>query len=116
MVAISNLLRDLNERCASVGSACRFDVELLHERARLSGLTPGGAESYNRTCRLLKARDGWLAVNLARERDRECLPALLGRGRGCGCYCGYSRRRWTFDRCEPVHQRELRSEHELMGE
>jgi hypothetical protein len=79
MPAISNLLKDLNEGCASVGSTCRFDVELLHERARLSGLTPGGAESYNRTCRLLQARDGWLAVNLAREYDKECLPALLRR-------------------------------------
>jgi CoA-transferase family III len=79
MPAIFNLLDDLNQRCASVGSSCRFDVQVLHERARLSGLTPGGAESYNRTCRLLKARDGWLAVNLVRERDRECLSALLGR-------------------------------------
>lgn len=79
MPGISNLLDELNERCASVGSSCRFDAGLLRERARLSGFTPGGAESFNRSCRLLKSRDGWIAVNLARDRDRECLPALLGR-------------------------------------
>jgi CoA-transferase family III len=32
-----------------------------------------------RTCHLVQAADGWLAVNLARDEDREAVPAWLGR-------------------------------------
>lgn len=41
---------------------------------------PGGlAVSSNRHCRLLRCRNGWAALNLAREEDRELVPALTGR-------------------------------------
>ena len=63
---------------------------LLTERAKLIGLdtasllerdAPGGLEipglfSANRHCRLLQARNGWVAVNLAREDDRTLILAL----------------------------------------
>jgi hypothetical protein len=44
---------------------------------------PGGLAvpclvSANRQCHLLAARDGWIALNLAREEDREAIPALIG--------------------------------------
>lgn len=45
-------------------------AELLTERAALSG-TPV------RSCRLLEAVDGWLAVNLARDEDWEMVSAWL---------------------------------------
>ncbi|PKB14367.1 CoA transferase family III [Novosphingobium kunmingense] len=44
---------------------------------------PGGLErpgliSANRHCRLLRASDGWIALNLARQDDRDVIPALTG--------------------------------------
>ena len=35
--------------------------------------------SANGSCRLIRARDGWIAFNLARPEDRDVLPALTGR-------------------------------------
>jgi CoA-transferase family III len=63
---------------------------MLAERLALFGLAPGdllerdapgglgepGLVSANGSCRLLAARDGWIALNLARDADRETVPAL----------------------------------------
>lgn len=35
--------------------------------------------SVNGSCRLLQARDGWIALNLPRAGDHDLVPALLGR-------------------------------------
>jgi hypothetical protein len=78
MARIDALLRALEQRCAAVGQPRLYDTRLLTERAALSGLKRGGAASCNRTCRLLEARDGWIAINLAREVDRNSVPALVG--------------------------------------
>lgn len=51
---------------------------LLGERARLMGLTRRAASSPGGTCRLLTARDGSIAVNLAREADWDLVEAWLG--------------------------------------
>ncbi len=45
---------------------------------------PGGLQvpdhrSANRQCHLLRTRDGWVALNLARGDDRDLVPALTGR-------------------------------------
>jgi crotonobetainyl-CoA:carnitine CoA-transferase CaiB-like acyl-CoA transferase len=50
---------------------------LLGERAAIAGLTRGGVFSAGRAAQLLRAADGWLAVNLARLDDVELLPAWL---------------------------------------
>jgi len=50
---------------------------LLGERAGVLGLRRRGAVSPGGSCRLLRARDAWLAVNLARPEDAELLPAWL---------------------------------------
>jgi len=52
-------------------------ASLLSERAALLGLTRRGPISANGSCRLLRARDGWLAINLARAEDWDLLPALF---------------------------------------
>jgi hypothetical protein len=78
MSRIDALLSLLNQRCASVGSEHRYDIRLLTERATLSGLTRGGRESCNRSCRLIETRDGWVALNLPRDSDWQSLPALMG--------------------------------------
>lgn len=49
-------------------------------RTRLLGLPAPGRVSANGACRLIRAADGWLAVNLPRGCDRDLVPALLGHG------------------------------------
>lgn len=52
-------------------------VTLLGERAMLGGFTIPGQVSAGGGCRLYPARDGAVALNLARAADRELLPALF---------------------------------------
>jgi hypothetical protein len=51
---------------------------LARERAAVLGLGPRGAVSWGGACRLVPTADGWLAVNLPRDSDRELVPAWLG--------------------------------------
>jgi len=53
-----------------------WSVEDLFVRDAPGGLDQPGLCSANRHCRLLKAQDGWVALNLAREEDRELVPVL----------------------------------------
>lgn len=50
---------------------------LLGERAVALGLRRAGSVAPGGSCRLLRAVDGWLALNLARPDDVELLPAWL---------------------------------------
>jgi crotonobetainyl-CoA:carnitine CoA-transferase CaiB-like acyl-CoA transferase len=50
---------------------------LLGERAALFGYTRGGRRSPGGGCRLLRARDAWIALSLARADDVAALPAWL---------------------------------------
>lgn len=52
-------------------------VQLLAERAALTGHVRNGAVSAGGSCRLLQAADGEIALNLARDSDWEVLPAWL---------------------------------------
>jgi crotonobetainyl-CoA:carnitine CoA-transferase CaiB-like acyl-CoA transferase len=52
---------------------------VLAFRASLAGWRRRGTVSANGTCRILRAADGWLAVNLARPDDLRSIPAVLGR-------------------------------------
>lgn len=52
-------------------------VELLGERAAIAGLVPAGQSSCGGSTRLLRAREGWVAVTLARPEDVELVPAWL---------------------------------------
>ncbi len=49
----------------------------LGERAALSNLVRNGAIAPGGACRLLRAADGWLAVNLTRPDDWQLTPAWL---------------------------------------
>lgn len=51
----------------------------MSDRARLMALAEPGEWSANRSCRMMRASDGWVAVNLPRASDLELLPAWLGR-------------------------------------
>ena len=62
---------------AEVGDAVAVDwAELLTVRARILGLQRQGRRSANGSCRLLRAPDGWVAVNLARPEDRDAVDAV----------------------------------------
>jgi crotonobetainyl-CoA:carnitine CoA-transferase CaiB-like acyl-CoA transferase len=52
---------------------------LLFGRAALAGFSRHGRLSVGGSCRLLRARDGWVAVTLARPDDIDAVPALVGR-------------------------------------
>ncbi len=53
------------------------DARTLGERAALSGLMRNGAIAPGGACRLLRAADGWLAVNLPRPDDWQFTEAWL---------------------------------------
>ena len=50
---------------------------LLGERAAILDFTRRGRISCGGSCRLLRARDGWIAVNLPRADDHASVPAWL---------------------------------------
>ena len=50
---------------------------LLGERAACAGFTRQGRRSPGGSCRLLRAADGWLALNLARPDDERLVSAWL---------------------------------------
>jgi crotonobetainyl-CoA:carnitine CoA-transferase CaiB-like acyl-CoA transferase len=47
------------------------------DRTGLLQLDPPTRISSNRACRMVRTADGWIAVNLAREEDRDLVPAWL---------------------------------------
>lgn len=76
--ALDALCAEVSERSAGLGR--RVDVTTLGvlDRTGHLPLDPPGFTSPNGACRLVRAADGWLAVNLAREEDRDLVPAWLG--------------------------------------
>ncbi|WP_051749444.1 CoA transferase [Nevskia soli] len=66
---------------ASLAPEGSFDglsgARLLGERAAIMDLHRAGAVSPGGACRLYRAGDGWIALNLARDEDRQVLPAWL---------------------------------------
>ncbi|HEX4776856.1 MAG TPA: CoA transferase [Acidimicrobiia bacterium] len=62
------------------GVAVELDAPaLLGERAAIAHLGRQGTTSPGGSCRLLRAHDGWIALNLARRDDVAMVPALLAR-------------------------------------
>lgn len=69
----------LTRATGRLGRPLDLDVlALLGERAAVAGWTRHGDISCGGATRLLPARDGWLAVALARPDDLDLLPAWLG--------------------------------------
>lgn len=69
-------LTGLTERLVTAGGPMVDMATLLRRDAGL-GLRPPGPVSPNGHCRLVRAADGWLAVNLARADDHDTVPAWL---------------------------------------
>ena len=61
------------------GAEVRADPgELVAGRAALSGFRRRGRVSAGGSARLLRAADGWCAVNLSRDDDVAAVPAIIG--------------------------------------
>lgn len=74
---LSATVGEIELRTASWGRPVRLSWEAaLAGRAALMGLTRQGAWSANRTCRLIEAADGEVALNLSRPEDVDLVPAL----------------------------------------
>ena len=66
----------LADRAAALGGRLEVDpLAMLGHRAAVAGLRRQGTTSCGGATRLLPARDGWLAVSLARPSDVELVPA-----------------------------------------
>jgi crotonobetainyl-CoA:carnitine CoA-transferase CaiB-like acyl-CoA transferase len=76
--ALASCADGVGRALAALGARAPVDpAGLLAERAALLGLARRGRTSPGGACRLLRAADGWAALNLAREDDRRALPAWL---------------------------------------
>jgi hypothetical protein len=77
--ALESLSRKIADLTGRLGR--RVDVAAMNvtDRAGDLKLAPPGLVSPNGTCRLIRAADGWIAVNLARDEDRGLLSAWLKR-------------------------------------
>jgi len=53
------------------------DLGILDRTGELDLGPPGGLISPNGACRMFRAADGWMALNLARPEDRDLAPAWL---------------------------------------
>jgi hypothetical protein len=81
MSPIAPALQALSRRIAELTALLGHPVDVgelnATDRAGFLNLGEPGLWSPNRACRLFRAADGWIAVNLAREEDRELVPAWL---------------------------------------
>ncbi|MFZ6003439.1 MAG: CoA transferase [Actinomycetota bacterium] len=69
---------ELARSASRLGASIAVDaLALLGERAAIAGLRPRGEVSCGGATRLLRARDDWFAVTLARAEDLELVPAWL---------------------------------------
>ncbi|ODT86963.1 CoA transferase [Phenylobacterium sp. SCN 70-31] len=76
--ALDALCEGVERLTAWVGETVRpQDLGVLDRAGHLPLGPPGGRVSPNGACRLVRAADGWMALNLAREEDRDLIPAWL---------------------------------------
>ena len=74
--------QEIADRSARLGQRVAVDQAVLTERAAFFDLAEPGEWSANRSCRMVRTLDGWVAVNLPRDSDFELVPAWIGCGLG----------------------------------
>src|SRR5580693_5180862 len=76
---LSSVVAELASVTRATGVEVRADPdELVAGRAALSGFSRRGRVSAGGSARLVRAADGWCAVNLSRADDVEAVPAIIG--------------------------------------
>lgn len=75
---VETMTSDIAARSARLGSRVTLTHDVL-DRGDSIELAPPGTRSANGSARLIRAQDGWIAVNLPRADDLASLPALLER-------------------------------------
>jgi hypothetical protein len=75
--AVERLAGIIASTSAAIGQSVDIDLQVL-DRSDAMTLRPPDRISANGSARMIRAADGWLAVNLPRESDIELVPAWLG--------------------------------------
>lgn len=79
MTGLLDAVAEAGEKLVALsGSRIRFDAGRALARGDDLPLAAPGLWSPNRHCRLVRCRDGWIAVSLARADDRDLVPAWTG--------------------------------------
>jgi crotonobetainyl-CoA:carnitine CoA-transferase CaiB-like acyl-CoA transferase len=76
--ALAQLSAEIARLTAELGRRVEVAAIGATDRRGQLKLSAPGRFSANRACGLFRAADGWIAVNLARDEDRELIPAWLG--------------------------------------
>lgn len=76
--ALDALCAEVAELTGRLGRRVEPQALGILDRTGHLALGPPGRVSPNGACRLVRAADGWIAVNLARDEDRDLVPAWLG--------------------------------------
>jgi hypothetical protein len=76
--AIGAFAEEIAMSSAALGRRVAVEVDQVADRRGSLVLKRPGLWSPNRSCRMVRAADGWIAVNLPRESDRELVPAWIG--------------------------------------
>jgi len=77
--ALDKAADEIRRAAMRLGYPIRLDLGGLTDRSDSLALKPPGIWSPNRSCRLVRAADGWIAVNLPRPDDTAMIPAWLRR-------------------------------------
>jgi hypothetical protein len=77
LAAATRLCAEIQAHGPIHAPALPLDPAALIDRSDALPLGPAGLVSPNGACRLVAARDGWLAVNLPRDDDAALVPAWL---------------------------------------
>jgi hypothetical protein len=75
--SVASFMARMADDLVALGGPRIDGAALLGERAALAGLTRRSAISPGRSCRLVRAADSWIAVNLARSDDVTLANAWL---------------------------------------
>lgn len=76
--AIARHAAEVSSLTSQFGRKVRIDLARVAYRRDVLDLKPPGLLSPNRSCGLVQAADGWIAVNLPRPDDLDLLPAWIG--------------------------------------
>lgn len=74
---VNRLTTEIERLSSMIGASVQLLPEVVLDRSDSVELNIPGKVSANGSCRLVQAKDGWVAINLPRECDREMIPALL---------------------------------------